>query len=103
VYEAIPNFFGLLQLVALRELIDSFADGPEGDKSYAYLMCWLLLIGQAAEGEHACLDLADNSHCRRYRLVSYSHQSRNQADHQAARELPPASTCSNGSRFNGEQ
>ena len=50
-YEAIPNLCGLLQLVALRELIDSFADGPMGDKSYAYLMCGLLLIGQAAEGE----------------------------------------------------
>lgn len=53
VYEAIPNLCGLLQLVALRELIDSFADGPEGDKSYAYLMCGLLLIGQAAEGEYS--------------------------------------------------
>jgi hypothetical protein len=51
IYEAIPQFFGLLQLVALRELIDSFADGPDGDKSYAYLMCSLLLLGQAAEGE----------------------------------------------------
>lgn len=51
IYEAVPQFLGLLQLVALRELIDSFADGPDGDKSYAYLMCTLLLIGQAAEGE----------------------------------------------------
>lgn len=50
VFEAIPQFFGILQLVALRELIDSFADGPDGDKSYAYLMCSLLLIGQASEG-----------------------------------------------------
>jgi hypothetical protein len=51
VLEAIPQFLGLLQLVALRELIDSFADGPDGDKTYAYLMCTLLLLGQAAEGE----------------------------------------------------
>lgn len=51
IYEAIPQFFGILQLIALRELIDSFADGPDGDKSYAYLMCSLLLIGQAAEGK----------------------------------------------------
>lgn len=70
IYEAVPQFLGLLQLVALRELIDSFADGPDGDKSYAYLMCTLLLIGQAAEGESGYLVGADGSYYPIYHMVS---------------------------------
>ena len=71
---------GLLQLVALRELIDSFADGPDGDKSYAYLMCTLLLIGQAAEGESRIETRADDSHHPVYYLVNSSRSYVREAD-----------------------
>jgi hypothetical protein len=69
IFEAIPQFLGLLQLVALRELIDSFEDGPDGDKSYAYLMCTLLLLGQAAEGKSPARGIADGSDRAVHQLV----------------------------------
>jgi hypothetical protein len=51
VIEAIPRFLGLLQLFALRELIDSFNQPIGSNKDYAYLMCGAMLAGQAFEGE----------------------------------------------------
>jgi hypothetical protein len=55
--------------VALRELIDSFEDGPDGDKSYAYLMCTLLLLGQATEGESPIWTMANGSDRTVHQLV----------------------------------
>jgi len=48
--EAVPHFFGLLNLFALRELIDTFDQPAGGDKSYAYFWCGVMLVTQAFDG-----------------------------------------------------
>lgn len=40
----------------MHEIIETFKQPPGADKSYAYLMCWGLFLGQAIEGEWTVLN-----------------------------------------------
>ncbi|WWC94460.1 hypothetical protein V866_001306 [Kwoniella sp. B9012] len=47
--EIFRNLVSFVQIAAMHEIIQSFKDPKESDKSYAHLMCWALLVGQAFE------------------------------------------------------
>jgi hypothetical protein len=46
--ETMNTLFSYIKIIAMREIIGTF-DHPDEDKSYAYLMCWGLFVGE-------CLD-----------------------------------------------
>ncbi|RXK39909.1 hypothetical protein M231_02843 [Tremella mesenterica] len=48
ILEGLPQFFGYLVIFAQHELIQSFIPG-ERDKTYAYVLCGLLFVGQSTE------------------------------------------------------
>ncbi|OCF60910.1 hypothetical protein L486_00554 [Kwoniella mangroviensis CBS 10435] len=47
--EIFRNLISFVQIAAMHEIIQSFKEPKGSDKSYAHLMCWGLLVGQAVE------------------------------------------------------
>ncbi|WVW84262.1 hypothetical protein I302_106292 [Kwoniella bestiolae CBS 10118] len=47
--EIVRNLISFVQIIAMHEIIESFKEPYGSDKSYANLMCWGLLVGQAFE------------------------------------------------------
>jgi hypothetical protein len=48
VIETAVTIFSFIGIISMHEIIESF-DRPGDDKSYAYLMCWGLLVGQCSD------------------------------------------------------
>ena len=48
----------------MHEIIDTFAEPPGSDKSYARLVCWGLFVGQTVEGGCAASATSEICSCR---------------------------------------